>query len=242
MIIAENLAKSFKQIHAVRNISIEAQDGKITGLLGENGAGKTTTIRLLSGSIKADQGRILIDGEDLSKASYLVKRRLGILSDKGGLYQRLTTRENIQLFAQLMGMQGAQMNRAVDDAIKLLDIQDIADRVTNGFSTGQRVKVALARLLVYRPKNILLDEPTSGLDVLSKRNLRSLIRRLRDEGYCILFSSHIMEEVEQLCDQVYVVHEGRSVGSGSVQELMTKESALRFEDVFVKMISGDAHA
>ncbi|MFW7378683.1 MAG: ATP-binding cassette domain-containing protein [Oligoflexus sp.] len=241
MIVAESLQKSFKQIHAVRGISLEARDGKITGLLGENGAGKTTTIRILSGSIKADQGRILIDGQDLAHSTYAIKRRLGILSDKGGLYQRLTARENIQVFAQLMGLQGAELDRAVEHVIKLLDIHDIADRPIGGFSTGQRVKVALARILVYRPQNILLDEPTSGLDVLAKRNLRMLIRRLRDEGYCILFSSHIMEEVEQLCDQVYVVHEGLSVGSGSVQDLMIDDGAQRFEDVFVKMISGGAH-
>lgn len=240
MILAKHLKKSFKNIDAVRDISLLAKDGQITGLLGENGAGKTSCIRLLSGSLQADQGQIEIDGQKMQVGRPELKRRIGVLSDKPGLYQRLTARENIQFHAQLMGLSGKALDDATDRVIKLLDMADIADRRTVGFSTGQRVKVCLARILVYEPQNILLDEPTAGLDVLAKRKLRDIIRRLRDEGYCVLFSSHIMEEVEQLCDQVYVVHKGLSVGSGSVQDLMNQAGVKRFEDVFVRMIAEES--
>jgi len=165
-----------------------------------------------------------------------VRRAIGALPDSRGLYPRLTARENIRYYGRLHGLTGAALETSIDDLIQLLDMQDIADRRTDGFSTGQRVKVAIARALVHGPPNVLLDEPTTGLDILSTRAMRDFIRRLRDEGKCVLFSSHIMQEVAALCQNIVIIDEGRVVAQGTPDQIRESTGQESLEDAFVEVI------
>jgi sodium transport system ATP-binding protein len=236
MIEVQHLHKSFGAIAAVQDVSFEARDGQITGLLGPNGAGKTTTLRILYTILKPDAGRALVDRHDTLTDPTAVQRCIGVLPDNRGLYARLTPREHIRYFGRLHGMRGAELEQQIDYLIKLLDMQEIADRRTEGFSQGQRVKVAIARALVHRPQNIMLDEPTNGLDVMSTRALRTFIRRLRDEGKCVLFSSHIMQEVSALCDTIVVIARGQVTAAGTPDELRQATGQANLEDAFVAAI------
>jgi sodium transport system ATP-binding protein len=236
MIQIENLVKSFGPVKALSGVSFEAENGKITGLLGPNGAGKTTALRILYTVLRQDGGTARVDGFDTLVAPREVQQRIGVLPDSHGLYPRLTSRENVRYFGRLHGLSGPELERAIDALFGLLDMGDIADRKTAGFSTGQRVKVAIARALVPGPKNVLLDEPTSGLDVPSTRAMRGFIRRLAEEGAAVLFSSHIMQEVALLCDHIVVMAEGRVVASGSPDELRRSTGNESLEDAFVAAI------
>ena len=236
MIEVTNLAKSFGTVVALRDVSFAAQDGAITGLLGPNGAGKTTTLRVLYTLMRPDRGAARVDGLDVAADPLGAQRRLGVLPDSRGLYERLTSRENVRYFGRMHGLRGAELESRIDELVKLLDMQEIADRRVEGFSQGQRVKVAIARAIVHRPQNILLDEPTNGLDVLATRAMRTIIRRLRDEGRCVLFSSHIMQEVAALCERVVVVAQGASVADGTPDELRRLTGQASLEDAFVAAI------
>ncbi len=256
MIHVEGLAKSFTQgrgkkartVHAVAGVDFTAADGCITGLLGPNGAGKTTTLRMVAALLPPDAGRITVDGIDVATDSAKALARMGVLSDSRGLYTRLSARENIVYFARLHGMTDAAANARAELLARTLDMTPLLDRRCEGFSQGERMKTALARALVHNPPNIILDEPTNGLDVLATRSLREALRRLRDvEGKCIVFSTHIMQEVERLCDQVVVVSHGRTVAAGTVAELSARTGECDFEETFVKLAftsderaSGDA--
>ena len=223
-------------VHAARDVNLHAPDGHITGLLGPNGAGKTTTLRMLAGLISADAGRIGVDGIDVIAEPRAALARMGVLSDARGLYPRLTARENIVYYGRLHGMSAAAANARADVLAGTLDMRALLDRRTEGFSQGERMKTSLARALVHDPANIILDEPTNGLDVLATRSLRQALRRLRDdEGKCIVFSSHIMQEVERLCDHVVVVAHGRTVARGTVAELSAQAGETDFEETFVKL-------
>lgn len=202
MIEVDHLYKSFGNIQALSGISFSAQDGCITGLLGPNGAGKTTCLRILYTAMRPDRGNARIDHCDTVVDAIQAQQRMGVLPENRGLYPRLTTRENIRYYGKLHGMYGKPLEDEIDRLIQLLDMQDIEHRKTEGFSSGQRVKVAIARALIHSPQNVLLDEPTNGLDVMSTRAMRTFIHRLRDEGKCVLFSSHIMQEVSALCDTI----------------------------------------
>ena len=234
MIEVEGLEKSFKAVHALRGVSFSASDGEITGLIGPNGAGKTTILRILYTVLRPDSGSASIDGYDSRHAPRDVQRRIGVLADSRGLYPRLTAREHVRYFGRLHGLRGAELESRIDDLILMLDMNDIADRRTKGFSKGQTMKVALARALVHKPHNVLLDEPTNGLDVVGARNIRNLIRRIRDEGRCVLFSSHIMSEVEQLCDKLVVVGQGVVLANGTVAELRQRTGEQDLEEVFIR--------
>jgi sodium transport system ATP-binding protein len=236
MIEASNLAKRFGSVVALRDVSFSAPDGVITGLLGPNGAGKTTTLRILYTLARPDSGAARVDGLDVTGDPIAVQRRLGVLPDSRGLYGRLSSRENIRYFGRLQGMRGSELEARIDELVKLLDMQEIADRQVEGFSQGQRVKVAIARAIVHRPQNIILDEPTNGLDVLATRAMRTIIRRLRDEGRCVVFSSHIMQEVAALCERVVVVARGESVAAGTPDELRRATGHASLEDAFVAAI------
>lgn len=229
-------------VQAVQGVTLDAPNGRITGLLGPNGAGKTTTLRMLAGLIAPDAGSIAVDGIDVLRQPRAALARMGILGDAHGLYPRLTARENIAYFGRLQGMdEGAAQARA-EALAELLDMGRILERRAEGFSQGERMKTALARALVHDPANIVLDEPTNGLDVLATRALREVLRHLRSpEGgsKCIVFSSHIMQEVEHLCDHVIVMAEGRAVAQGSVEALLAQAGATRFEDAFVALAFGD---
>ena len=239
MIRVNDLYKSFGDIVALNGVSFEAPDGEITGLLGPNGAGKTTCLRILYTVLQPDGGYALVDGNDPVKDRLAVQRQLGVLPDQSGLYPRLTTRENIRYFGKMHGLEGTSLENKIDDLIALLDMIDIADRRTEGFSTGQRVKVAIGRALVHEPKNVLLDEPTSGLDVMSTRAMRRIIRRMRDDGRCVLFSSHIMQEVSALCDNIIVIARGEVVAKGSPQQLREVTGYDNLEDAFVAAIGSE---
>ncbi|MBK9944980.1 MAG: ATP-binding cassette domain-containing protein [Kouleothrix sp.] len=239
MIEVKHLHKAFGRVTAVQDVSFAALDGRITGLLGPNGAGKTTTLRILYTILRPDSGAALVDGFDAATQPAEVQRRIGVLPDNRGLYPRLTAREHVRYFGRLQGMRGAALEHEIDQLITLLDMRDIAERRVDGFSQGQRVKVALARALVHRPRNILLDEPTNGLDVMSTRALRTLIRRLRDEGTCVLFSSHIMQEVAALCDSIVVIAGGRVAATGTPDELRRATGQASLEDAFVAAIGSE---
>ncbi len=236
MISVEDLHKSFGEVKAVAGVSFDAEDGRITGLLGPNGAGKSTTLRVLYTVLKPDAGSATIDGVDVVAESLEARRRIGTLPHSAGLYPHLTARENIAYYANLYGMPADQAEDRVEQVITQLDIGEFADRRTKGFSQGQRTKVALARALVHEPQNILLDEPSNGLDVMATRSLRDLIRQLKAAGKCILFSSHVMQEVALLCDQIVIIAEGRVAIHDSPDGIRNKTGCDDLEDAFVKAI------
>ena len=243
MIEVQNLHKSFGAVKAVEDVSFSARDGEITGLLGPNGAGKTTTLRMLYTLMRPERGRVLVDGRDAALDPLGVRRALGVLPDARGLYKRLTARENIEYFGRLHGLDETTLRRRCDALIAALDMAAIADRRTEGFSQGERVKTAIARALVHDPGNLILDEPTNGLDVMATRAMREFLFGLRAEGRCVLFSSHIMQEVAALCDRIIVIARGRVVAEGSPEELRARTGAASLEDAFVSLIgSGEGLA
>ena len=237
MISVKALCKSFGDIKAVDGVSFEAQDGRVTGLLGPNGAGKSTTLRILYTVLKPDSGSATIDGIDVVAESLKARSHIGTLPHASGLYPHLTARENITYYARLYGMSCDIIDERVQKVIEQLDIRDFADRRTKGFSQGQRTKVALARALVHEPRNIILDEPSNGLDVMATRSLRALIRELRSAGKCILFSSHVMQEVAQLCDEIVIIAEGQVALHDSAEGIRNRTGCDDLEDAFVKAIN-----
>lgn len=239
MIQVQGLSKSFGKVKAVKNVSFSAADGQITGLLGPNGAGKSTTLRMLYTLLKPDQGTAQVDGFDVRQNPLEVQKRIGVLADARGLYARLTSRENIRYYGRLHGLEGEGLEKQIHSLLVLLDMQSIADRKTEGFSTGEKLKVAIARTLVHNPRNVLLDEPTNGLDVMSTRAMRQFIQRLREEGKCVLFTSHIMQEVAALCDQIVIISHGEVTADGSPEELRRKTGQENLEDAFVAAIGSE---
>ena len=225
-------------VHAVSDISLHAPNGQITGLLGPNGAGKTSTLRMLAGLLSPDSGRLEVDGLSVTQQRAKAQARMGILADARGLYPRLTARENMVYFGRLQGLSAPSAHARAELLAELLDLRSLLDRPAEGFSQGERVKTALARALVHDPDNIILDEPTNGLDVLATRALRETLRYLCSPAggsKCIVFSTHIMQEVERLCDQVVVVARGHNIAHGSVSDLLAQTGQTDFEDAFVKL-------
>jgi sodium transport system ATP-binding protein len=242
MIEAEDLHKNFGRIAALRGVSFRATDGRITGLLGPNGAGKSTALRILYATLAADSGVARVDGRAVSAAVPAVRRHIGVLPHNAGLYPALTAYENIEYFGRLAGMPGRAARARTDELIELLDLGDIATRRAKGFSQGQKIRTALARALVHAPRNLILDEPTNGLDVPAVRKLRTLLQRLRDLGHCIVFSSHVMQEVATLCDDTVVIAAGRVVACGTPEALRERTGAGSFEDAFVALTGGEAQS
>lgn len=234
MIQVEGLKKRFGAVQALQDVSFTAGDGRITGLLGHNGAGKSTTLRVLSTVIRANAGRALIDGHDCAQEPLQVRRSLGVLPHASGLYAHLSGRENISYYGELHGMRGAELKRAVDELIERLSLGAVAERRAKGYSQGERLKVGLARALVHRPQTVILDEPTNGLDVNAVRMLRELIRGLRESGRCVLFSSHVMQEVAALCDDIVIISHGRVVVRGTPAEILAATGAPDLEEAFVR--------
>ena len=239
MIEVNDLHKSFGKVVAVDGLSLKAENGSITGLLGPNGAGKTTTLRTLYGLQKPDQGQAFIDGTDVSQDIVAAASKMGIFPDSIGLYDRLTTREHLEFYGEMHGFTGEKLNSAIKQTQDYFDIEDLLDRKCKGFSHGQQMKVALSRALIHGPQNLILDEPTNGLDVMSIRMLRELLRRLRDEGKCILFSSHVMAEVSALCDHIYIMADGKVVAEGTPEQLCQQAGEESLEDAFVTLIGTD---
>lgn len=223
-------------IRAAENISFTAHDGKITGLLGANGAGKSTTLRVISTLVKPESGSVSVDGVDVVKDALGARAKIGFLPHNAGIYPRLTAIENIRYYAQLSGLDSSQTDQRVDELIDQLDMKAFADRRCAGFSQGQKTKVALARALVHKPQTLILDEPTNGLDVIATRNLRDIIRKLKQQGHCILFSSHVMQEVAALCDHIVIINAGRIVMADSVGGIRERTACDDLEDAFVAAI------
>ncbi|HTC51028.1 MAG TPA: ATP-binding cassette domain-containing protein [Steroidobacteraceae bacterium] len=236
MIEARHLHKRFGAITAVQDVSLTAGDGRITGLLGPNGAGKSTTLRMLYTVLQPDSGDAFIDGISTAERSLDARRRMGVLPHGAGVYPHLTARENIQYFGALHGLDRSDCEQRAAQMIELLEMADFADRQAKGFSQGQRLKTALARALVHGPQNILLDEPTNGLDVMAVRNLRALLLKLKATGRCILFSSHVMQEVSAVCDEVVVIAAGKVVACGTPEELRARAGTADLEEAFVRFL------
>lgn len=237
MITVKGIAKTYGKVHAVSDVTFSAEDGKITTLLGVNGSGKTTTLRAIAGLIFPDAGEVIVDGVRVSDDPLRARAKLGFVPDEFGLYQRLTAREHMNYFGRFHGLKGQALVDAADETIKLLQMEKIADRRTEGFSLGERAKVSLARAMIHSPQNIILDEPTRGLDVLSIRLLREILNDLKAKGRTILFSSHVMAEVEMLSDKIILISGGRSVAEGSPAELTKRAGTKNLEDAFVKFTS-----
>jgi sodium transport system ATP-binding protein len=236
VIEANQLSKRFGPVIAVRDVSLRAEDGRITGLLGPNGAGKSTTLRILYTVLAPDSGDAFIDGTSVVRAPLEARRNIGVLPHSAGVYQHLTARENIVYYGALHGLSRSNRETRADQLIALLEMQDFADRPAKKLSQGQKMKTALARALIHRPRNILLDEPTNGLDVMAVRNLRSLLVKLRDEGHCVLFSSHVMQEVAALCDEIVVISHGGVAAAGTPDAIRERTGQSNLEDAFVQLI------
>jgi len=243
MINVNDLHKSFTAktgtVHAVQGVSFTAHDGEITGLLGPNGAGKTTTLRMLYTLMNPDSGSITVDGFSTETQSYEVRSRLGVLPDARGVYKRLTARENIAYFGRLHGMSDALIAERTSRLAKALGMEDFLDRQCEGFSQGQRTKTAIARALIHDPKNVILDEPTNGLDVMTTRGLREFLLQLKAEGRCVIFSSHIMQEVAALCDRIVVIANGSVKANGTPDEIRAQTGESNLEEAFVKVIGSE---
>jgi sodium transport system ATP-binding protein len=236
LIEAEGLSKRFGTVAAVSGLSLRALDGRITGLLGPNGAGKSTTLRILYTVLPPDSGDARVDGISVVGEPLAARRRMGVLPHGAGLYPNLTARENVLYFGALHGLPRAERRSRAAELIRQLEMEEFADRPARGFSQGQRLKTALARALIHRPRNIMLDEPTNGLDVMAVRTLRGLLQQLRQQGHCILFSSHVMQEIAALCDEVVVIAHGRVVAQGTPGELGGRAATESLEEAFVRLV------
>jgi sodium transport system ATP-binding protein len=241
MIKVTSLTKSYGMVSAVSDVSFEAASGKVTALLGPNGAGKSTILRILSTIITPDTGSATIEGFDVTTDTTDVRRKIGVLPHNTGIYDRLTAVENIRYFGNLQQVKRTELNNRIDELIHLLDMNEFCNRRVSGFSQGQKMKVALARALIHDPQYILLDEPTNGLDVMATRALRKVIHDIKDAGKCILFSSHVMQEVENLCDRLVILGHGQHKFTGTIKELEEKSGTANLEDAFI-MISSEGES
>ena len=242
MIQAEGLMKRFGDVVAMDHVSFRADDGRVTGLVGPNGAGKSTTLRVLCTVIKADSGQARVDGVDVATRPLDVRRQIGALPHLSGLYPNLSARENIAYYAAMQGLPRREATRATSTVIERLGIGDLSDRRAKGFSHGQSIRVALARALVHRPQTVILDEPTNGLDVVATRALREVIMDLKRDGRCVLFSSHVMQEVAMLCDELMIISDGRVAISGTPDEILLKTGCSDLEDAFVAAIGAEGQS
>jgi sodium transport system ATP-binding protein len=240
MIVVNALSKSFGKVNAIEAVSFTASDARVTALLGPNGAGKSTTLRILAGVLRAESGTAQIAGYEVHTQPEKVRASIGVLPHASGVYARLTARENVRYFGRLHGLTGDALETRIEALIDQLDMRAFADRRTKGFSQGQRVKVALARALVHNPRHVILDEPTNGLDVMATRALREIILGLRRAGCCVLFSSHIMQEVANLCDDVVIIAGGRVRFTGRLAELRETAADDDLEEAFVRIAGLEA--
>jgi len=236
MIEVDNLAKHFGPVRAVDGISFNAAEGEVLGLLGPNGAGKTTTLRMLSTVLRPSAGTARVGGHDLIREPAAVRAALGVLPEYWGLYGRLTPREHLRYFGRLYGMDGDRLERRIDEVVALLEIGEYSERRCEPFSKGMKQKVALGRALIHDPRHLLLDEPTAGLDVMSARSVREVIARFRDEGRCVILSTHILAEAERLCDRLALIDHGRIVASGSPEDLRRQTGRETLEEAFVALV------
>ncbi|MBI9030900.1 ATP-binding cassette domain-containing protein [bacterium] len=242
MIEVKNLTKQFTQkdgemFTAVDNVSFHVNKGEIVCLLGVNGAGKTTTMRILSTVFEPTSGTAEIEGYDIIKEGHDVRRNLGFLSGDTGLYTRLKVREFLRYFGDLYGLERSQTNARIEEMANMLDMQEFLDKKIDFLSTGMRQKVSIVRSIIHNPPVMILDEPTSGLDILTARNIVSFIKRSKEEGKSVLFSTHIMREAERLADRIVLIHQGRILTEGSLEKLREETQLLDLDDIFVYFVN-----
>lgn len=240
MLELKNVCKTFKKVKAVENISFNVQEGEIVGLLGENGAGKTTTLRMISTMLKPSSGSIKVNDYDVSENPSKVRSQIGILfGGEVGIYDRLSARENIEYFGKLYGMDSEEINKRIEELESEFGMEGYMDRRTGKFSRGMKQKVSIARSIVHSPQVMLFDEPSTGLDVSAARIIHEFILRCRQNGKTILLSSHSMNEVEKLCDRIVIIHKGKLVEQGSVNEIKNKYGMNNLEEIFISLIGGN---
>jgi len=236
-IIVEQLEKAFPdyrggEVRAVDGVSFRCRAGEIFGLLGLNGAGKTTTLRMLSTVLTPTAGTATLDGHDILREPRAVRASIGFLSGTTGLYHRLTARETLRFFGEFHGMSGSLLRERVEHVLRIFDIGPYANQRCDKLSTGMKQKVNIGRAVVHDPPILILDEPTSGLDVLAASTTLDFVSRCRDEGKCVLFSTHVMSEAEKLCDRIAIIHRGTIRAEGTLEELRAATGQHYLEDVF----------
>ncbi|WP_417849769.1 ATP-binding cassette domain-containing protein [Thalassoglobus sp.] len=241
MILVQDLTKEFTDLKrgpvaAVKNVSFEVKPGEIFGLLGPNGAGKTTCLRILSTVLKPTTGQALVAGYDVARFPESVRANIGFMSCNTGIYDRMTAREMVEYYGRLYGIEEERLQVRIDDIFNTLQMNEIRDVLGSKMSTGMKQKVSIARTIVHDPPVLIFDEPTSGLDVLVARAVLEAVANLRDAGKCIIFSTHIMREVEKLCDRVAIIHKGEILDTGTVQELIDEYNQPDIEEVFFELI------
>lgn len=241
MIEARGLSKRFQdkkrgEIRAVDNVSFGCKPGQIYGLLGANGAGKTTTLRMLATILEPTDGTAVVCGYDVVEQPEKVRANVGFLSTATALYPRLTAQELVEYFGRLNGLDEATLKKRIDDIFNRLDMNGFRDRRCDKLSTGMKQKTSIARTLVHDPPVMIFDEPTTGLDVMTARTIITFISDCRDRGKAIIFSTHIMSEVERLCDHIGIIHDGKLLAHGSVTELRAKYSEHNLEEIIVKVV------
>ncbi len=241
MIETRDLCKIFKdkkrgQVRAVDNVNLRCKAGEVFGLLGPNGAGKTTTLRIISTALRPTSGTALINGADVAKDPQKVREQIGFLSGNTGLYGRLTAREMVAYFGNLYGMPADKIKRRTEELFTLLDMKTFADARNEKLSTGMKQKVSIVRSVLHDPPVMVFDEPTSGLDVMSSRTIVDFIKKCRDDGKCVIFSTHIMSEAMRLCDRVAIIHNGRVFKEGTVNDLLQSTATNNLEDAFIKIV------
>ncbi|MBI2518677.1 MAG: ATP-binding cassette domain-containing protein [Opitutae bacterium] len=245
MIEARNLTKTFQDkkrgaIHAVENVSFTCRPGRIYGLLGANGAGKTTTLRLLATLLQPTSGTAIVAGHDVAAAPEKVRANVGFLAASTALYGRLSAREMVTYFGQLNGMEEAAIKARLAQLATELDMHEFLDRRCDKFSTGMKQKTSIARTLIHDPAVMIFDEPTLGLDVMTARSIVRFVRDCRDRGKTVIYSTHVMSEVEKLCDVIGIIHGGRLVAEGSLAQLQQRFGEQDMEEIFVKAVGGEA--
>ena len=245
MIVAHQLTKTFKDkkrgvIPAVSNVSFTCQPGRIYGLLGANGAGKTTTLRMLATLLKPDSGTIAVAGHDAATSPEKVRANVGFLAASTALYARLTAREMVTYFGELNGMPRDAIRVRVNQLADELDMHEFLDRRCDKFSTGMKQKTSIARTLVHDPAVMIFDEPTLGLDVMTARSIVKFVRDCRNRGKTVIYSTHVMSEVEKLCDTIGIIHGGKLVAEGTLAELQARFAERDMEEIFVKAAGGEA--
>jgi len=223
---------------AVDKVSFVCRAGEIYGLLGPNGAGKTTTLRMLSTALKPTSGSASIEGYDIVQDANKVRASIGFLSSATGLYRRLTAQEMIEYFGRLHGMNSADLSRRTDELLELLDMSSFAHRKCDKLSTGQKQRVSICRSIVHNPPVMIFDEPAEGLDIIAAEVIVDFIRRCRDQGKCVIFSTHIMKEAETLCDRIGIINQGKIIAEGALDDLKNRFRSDNLDQIFRSAVKG----
>ena len=242
MIEAEQVSKTFKtgkgkdDVRAVDGVSFRCEPGRVFALLGPNGSGKTTLLRMISTLMSADAGELRVGGFDCVKESKEVRKRIGFLTGSAGLHEKLSGRETLEFFGKLHGISGRDLRQKIGEMVEEFDLSDFIDRATGKLSMGQKQRIMIARTLIHDPEVVIFDEATTGLDVLAAKGLIDIIRACRDAGKTVLFSTHIMGEVALLADDVTVLHKGRQIYSGTIEELKESQAGESMEEKFISLL------